>query len=175
MAPDPLTLTWTSPRGGPTAKSRTASATTSSGARVRVQTPPMAVQVYKNAGSTTLILTPSGSDTDGEFVRFVAAYDAAAAAQTAEWTGVLAARPTMGQGMRLMAWDDAQFFDADGVFCNEPPPDMRACSCLLEFGGVWLNGVSWGAKWRVVQVRAVQASAIGPARPPPAPVCAFSD
>ena len=149
-APLPAEFTWLAPRGGPTAKSKTAAATFG-GKKIQVQTPECATRLFADASSKTLYLDlPDASDVHREFAAFVQAFEDYAAVKFPE----VECSPSLRNGsLRLVAWDDVQWFDAQGAFLKDSPKVVQKCACVLEFAGCWVSAARWGLKWRVVQVQ----------------------
>lgn len=123
----------------------------------RVQVPPSACAISLLPGRYAIELTLAGHPVHREFVRFVADVEEHAqqhARPTSEdlrWyscTDVDSLVPTL----KLSAFDDARFFDADGAQ-HMSPTDIKACSCLVEMTGAWTSEFGWGLRWKVLEVK----------------------
>ena len=156
IAPQPSELAWLSPRGPPNAKTRTAAATFQ-GKKVIVQTPPCTTRLFKDNNVTLYLDLPSDESPHAEFAAWIESYEAFAAehVQTGDATPSAGVR---NGSLRLMVWDDAQYFDADGTFLKEAPSAISKCVCVMEFGGLWVTERSWGLKWRVTQVQVLESA-----------------
>lgn len=59
---------------------------------------------------------------------------------------------TFNGRMRLMAFSDVMFFDAEGALSQEPYA-AKSAAAVLELGGTWSAGGKKGTRWKVVQVK----------------------
>jgi hypothetical protein len=71
-----------------------------------------------------------------------------------------------GGAMRVTAFDECEWFDADGAFLKgEAATAARAAageaSCVLTLTGAWESGARWGLRWKVVQVKLWPRAAAG--------------
>lgn len=164
LAPNPCELSWQPPRGIP-AKTRTAAATFQ-GKKLVVQTPECPVRLFRNQGSVTLYLDLTSSEIAKEFGAWVESCEHAASTVLEEWCPVDAKSPSVRNGsLRLMIWEDAQWFDGAGVYLKEPPDGpIATASCILELQGCWVGTGKWGLKLRATQIQVQKGKA-----PPPAP------
>ena len=169
LAPKPTELAWLAPRGF--GKTKTAAAT-SGGKKFVIQTPVCGVRMFKDQRSTTLYLSVN-DDVRQEFAEFLKAYEEYAAGLP-HAAGIELSSCIRNTSVRLMVWDDAQWFDQGGNFLKDPPTSIDACACILEFGGCWISADKWGLKWRVTQVQLCDSSETPAAREPPAKPAAFA-
>jgi hypothetical protein len=157
-APQPSELTWLAPRGGPTARSKTAAATYN-GKKILVQTPECATRMFVDMSSRTLYLQlPGDSDIHADFAQWIQSYEDFAASK---FEGVEVSPSVRNGSLRLMVWDDTQWFDDSGTFLKDPPKALDKCTCILEFGGAWVSPGKWGLKFRATQIRAASGGGGG--------------
>lgn len=147
-APQPSELTWVGPRGF--GKTKTAGATYG-GRKLLIQTPICATRMFKDPQSMTLYLSLT-DDIQKQFGDFVQSYETYAAglphAADIELSSCL-----RNGSFRLTVWNDAQWFDASGVYLKEPPSAIHSCAAILEFQGCWVSGTKWGLKWKATQIK----------------------
>lgn len=126
---------------------------------VRVQVPPSPCAVTLLPGRFGVELTLAGHAAHPAFVAFLrdveqhAQANARPAADSLEWHSFVDADSPV-PAVRLAAFEDARFFDADGL-PHASPTAITACSCLLELTGAWTTGAKWGLRWKVLEVKEV--------------------
>jgi hypothetical protein len=54
---------------------------------------------------------------------------------------------------RLTVFDDALLFDAQGAIVKNVPPGYHDVSVLVQLDGAWMSDMSWGLRFRVVQLK----------------------
>lgn len=54
---------------------------------------------------------------------------------------------------RLTVFDDALLFDAHGTIVKNVPPGYHDVSLLVQLDGAWMSDMSWGLRFRVLQVK----------------------
>lgn len=170
-APSPADLTWQGPRGA--GKTKTCLATFQ-GKKFVIQTPACRARMFKDPRSTTLYLSLT-DDLQQKFGEFVAAYETFAAKhQTFEPTVELSSCVRNGS-FRVVAWDDVQWFDEQGVYLKEAPKSLDSVVCVVEFGGLWVTDTKWGLKWSVKQIMTKSESGKVVEKKPPSASYAFLD
>lgn len=154
----PSELTWLPARG--MGKTKTAVATLH-GKKITIQTPTCPTRMFTDAGSRTLYLKLDDSEVHRHFATWIEALEAAAPDMNDYEKS-----PSLRNGsLRLMVWDDAQWFDASGAFLKDPPKAVGKCTCVLEFGGCWIStGARWGLKFRVSQIQVAAEDPDPPAK-----------
>ena len=126
---------------------------------VRVQVPPSPCHVALMPGRFSVELTLAGHATHPAFVAFLrdveqhARTHARPADGSLEWHACVDADALLPV-VRLAAFEDTRFFDADGL-PHASPTGITACSCLLELTGAWTSGAKWGLRWKVLEVKEV--------------------
>lgn len=148
VAPTASELTWAPPRGT-AGKTKTAAATYD-GKRLRIQTPQCVAKLYKNTNGMALSISPGGDDIGRQFVEFLESYERVVASKA---FAPEVSKTVYNGAIRLMCWDDTQWFDDAGTFLREAPDSVGSVICVLEFVGCWATAQRWGLKWRVVQVK----------------------
>ena len=161
---DPRDLRWSkTPRG--------AGVRGAAPGRVCVQTPcvpcrvtPMASQCSQ--GWTLELQFADADPAASAFADFVEAVMASAVA----WGGMAGGqepaaavtRGLTGRSLRVTAFSDALFFDAQGAAMAEPLKPHASATCLLELQGAWVSAARWGLRWRVTQVKMAEAGGAAP-------------
>lgn len=167
LAPKPSELTWLPPRGIPQ-KTRTAAATFQ-GKKLLVQTPECPVRVFRNQGSVTVYLDLTHSEVASDFAIWVESYEDFAAAVHVDCPAAAKSPSIRNGSLRLMIWEDAQWFDGCGVYLKHPPDGpLATASCILEFQGCWVGADKWGLKLRVTQIQVHEG------KPPPKAPSAYA-
>lgn len=161
-------MTWTLPTGPGATKTIHA---TFHGKKLRVQTPVCRCKVFKDTASAALYLYFDDSTLHRDFEAYV--HDLESFAAEMSCLHHLESRSCLrtshaGTSMRFNVWESTQWYDEDGEYLKESP-QMRGCSCIVEFRGCWVSQTGWGLKWNVVQIKQ--------ARPPPPvqPACMILD
>ena len=155
VAPQPNELTWLAPRGGPNAKTKTGAATFQ-GKKIVIQSPECATRMFKDTNSTTLYLELDQSEIHQQFATWIESYESFV--ETNVQLGQAAKSTSLRNGaLRMMIWDNVEWFDASGTFLKEAPEVVKRCACAMEFLGCWVSDRSWGLKWRVSQIQVMPA------------------
>ena len=155
--PEPDKYLWSNPRGN--GKTKTAAATYA-GKRIRFQLPPCRCRLFDNQGSHTLYLTLENT-VQKQFEERILEYETYAATVVSALAGdgplrlLSSIRSGHVSDFRLSVWE-TEWFDETGTYTSEAPTEMVACSCILEFQGVWIGSDTYGLKFRPVQIRAEQ-------------------
>lgn len=163
---DPTLLRWAMPRASKTA-TRTAAATIERGRRLVFQTPTCHTKAFKNQTSMTLFMTlvPRVNEVHEHFVSWIQRLEAFVEETYApRWfhdgrapacTSCLRPRGVDEQSLRLMVFDDIQWFGCAGDYLRDPPPaeSIQSTAAVVEIAGAWITDSSWGIKLRVVQIR----------------------
>lgn len=124
---------------------------------VRVQVPPSPCAISLLPGRYAIELTLAGHAAHPAFARWVAEVEqharqhATPTTPDLTWftcTDVGSLLPTL----KVSGFDDTRFFDAKGAQ-HMSPPDIGACTCLLELTGAWTSDAGWGLRWKVLEVK----------------------
>lgn len=124
---------------------------------VRVQAPPSPTSITLMPGRFGIELALAGHAAHPLFVAFVQDVELHAQANAQPTKGSLAWHSCVDTnspvpGVRLAAFEDTRFFDADGR-PHTSPTAITSCSCLLELTGAWTTDAKWGLRWKVVEVK----------------------
>lgn len=124
---------------------------------VRVQVPPAPCAITLLPGRYAIELTLAGHAAHEAFAGFVGeveqhALEHAKPPQGLAWYSCFSAY-SLTPTMRLSAFDDTRFFEADGAPCTRLPTDFKACACVLELVGAWTTETAWGLRWKVLEVK----------------------
>lgn len=125
---------------------------------VRVQVPTCACSISLLPGRYAIELTLAGHAAHEAFAGFVGEIEqhalehARPSSEGLAWYSCFSAY-SLAPTMRLSAFDDARFFEADGTPCATLPTHFKACACVLELVGAWTTETSWGLRWKVLEVK----------------------
>ena len=120
--------------------------------------------MFKDTSSTTLYLELDQSEIHQQFATWIESYESFV--ETNVQVGAASKSASLRNGsLRLMIWDNVEWFDASGAFLKEAPGVVKRCACAMEFLGCWVTDRSWGLKWRVSQIQ-VMPPALGTDAPP---------
>lgn len=131
---------------------------------VRVQVPPAPCAIALLPGRYTIELTLAGHAAHDAFAEFVGeleqhALEHAKPPQGLAWYSCFSAY-SLTPTLRLSAFDDTKFFEADGAPSTGLPTHFKACVCVLELVGAWTTDSAWGLRWKVLEVKHAPHAAI---------------
>lgn len=125
---------------------------------VRVQVPACPCTITLLPGRYAIELTLAGGAAHEAFAGFVGELEqhalehARPSSQGLGWYSCFSAY-SLVPTLRLSAFDDARFFEADGAPCASLPTHFKACACVLELVGAWTTDTAWGLRWKVLEVK----------------------